>query len=219
MKKTLLSVLAGLTVMGSAFADGPSVEDRKKLCQLLIDKGTHVWVEKTSACIPVNPCKSDDKQIEKAYCPEMIGINNSSKRDEYIKAYAENAFGSTVTEIKEVGKDGEHTYFGVKTSDGGYFAIDHYPEWETAYGHRCCFVLLNAFDTLGFTYGSEEFGYISESFKICNQAYTLDGLRYVATPIDNTKCNKVYQVAKSVWEDLKFTMQQDSGKCEIYCTE
>ncbi len=68
MKKTLLSVLAGLTVMGSAFADGPSVEDRKKLCQLLIDKGTHVWVEKTKACIPVHPCSSEDESIRKAYC-------------------------------------------------------------------------------------------------------------------------------------------------------
>ncbi len=72
MKKTLLSVLAGLTVMGSAFADGPSVEDRKKLCQLLIDKGTHVWVEKTSACIPVHPCSSEDESIRKAYCDKMF---------------------------------------------------------------------------------------------------------------------------------------------------
>ena len=51
MKKTLLSVMAGLTVVGSASA-APTPEERKELCQLLIDKGTHVWVEKTQACIP-----------------------------------------------------------------------------------------------------------------------------------------------------------------------
>ncbi|MCR5193898.1 MAG: hypothetical protein K6B71_00005 [Alphaproteobacteria bacterium] len=84
MKKTLLSVLAGLTVMGSEFADGPSVEDRKKLCQLLIDKGTHVWVEKTKACIPVNPCLSVDEEIKKAYCNTVfadvqVGVGQDRK--------------------------------------------------------------------------------------------------------------------------------------------
>ena len=58
MKKTLLSVLAGLTVVGSAIA-APTPEDRKALCQLLMEKGTHVWVDKSQACIPRNPCGND----------------------------------------------------------------------------------------------------------------------------------------------------------------
>jgi len=65
MKKILLSVIAGLIAIGSASAL-PSPEDRKALCEKHPDK--YVWVAKTQACIPINPCMSDDKKIEKAYC-------------------------------------------------------------------------------------------------------------------------------------------------------
>ena len=68
MKKTLLAVMAGLTVVGAASA-APTPEDRKKLCEMLMEKRTHLWVEKTQACIPLNPCGNDvDPEIRKAYC-------------------------------------------------------------------------------------------------------------------------------------------------------
>ncbi len=137
MKKTLLSVLAGLTVMNVAFADEPSVEDRKKLCQLLIDKGTHVWVEKTSACIPVNPCASEtDININSAYCLEIPIPNQADKRKLVFDKYAEKALKTTVTSIKNLPPDStepDRSYYGVQTADGGYFAA-----FSEAYGYDDC---------------------------------------------------------------------------------
>lgn len=74
MKKTLLSVLAGIAVIGSASAV-PSVGDRKEMCE---KKDGWVWVEKTQACIPVNPCDdSNDKSIIGAYCFPLEGTTES----------------------------------------------------------------------------------------------------------------------------------------------
>ncbi len=130
MKKTLLSVLAGLTVMGSAFADGPSVEDRKKLCQLLIDKGTHVWVEKTKACIPVNPCKSDDVQIKEAYCINDLtfdGVGYHLRLHLYDKSMIDIAVAK-IAERLGTGATSQNlpgNFFAMKTTDGGYYVGEY----------------------------------------------------------------------------------------------
>ncbi|MCR5194489.1 MAG: hypothetical protein K6B71_03125 [Alphaproteobacteria bacterium] len=141
MKKTLLSVLAGLTVMGSAFADGPSVEDRKKLCQLLIDKGTHVWVEKTEACIPINPCHSDDSKIKEAYCiyPYNLYFASGEAVEIFAKKYANNILKTDVAKtnvhdsVKTIEKEkkkgyryaleGGYFYLQMHTTDGGFYSV------------------------------------------------------------------------------------------------
>ncbi len=143
MKKTLLSVLAGLTVMGSAFADGPSVEDRKKLCQLLIDKGTHVWVEKTEACIPVNPCKSDDEQIKKAYCINYLSLQNGASYTGVLHLYDKSAIDITVAKIAErlgTGATSQNLpghFFAIKTTDGGYYAAEYNTKKERNQMRAC----------------------------------------------------------------------------------
>ena len=122
MKKTLLSVLAGLTVIGSASA-APTPEDRKALCDLLIQKGTHVWVEKTSACIPVNPCLSDDEQIKEAYCidTELTSYyevpKGHIKSAEVVNIYAKHqGFDCKVVE-KDIFKESGFTFVPCKGAD------------------------------------------------------------------------------------------------------
>ena len=74
MKKTLLSVLAVVSVMGTASAV-PSAADRKAMCESKPDK--YVWVEKNQACIPVNPCgPMEDSNIKNAYCLQS-GFNGT----------------------------------------------------------------------------------------------------------------------------------------------
>ena len=80
MKKTLLSMLAGLVVIGSASAV-PSPEDRKALCEKQSDK--FVWVEKTQACIPINPCRSTDDKIKEAYCIDDFAGDREGKSWDY----------------------------------------------------------------------------------------------------------------------------------------
>ena len=130
MKKTLLSVLAGIAVVGSASAL-PSLEDRKALCLKHPDK--YVWVEKTEACVPVNPCKSDDINIKSAYCNQsfsMVQLGDWRQGVEVVKAYAEHVLGVEVTTTnKQMRKDAdvsffEQDYLPCKLSDGGYMVFE-----------------------------------------------------------------------------------------------
>lgn len=68
MKKTLLSLIAGLAVINAANAG------IKETCLEHPDK--LVWVEKTQRCIPINPCTSDDEDIRKAYCIDDYFLSN-----------------------------------------------------------------------------------------------------------------------------------------------
>lgn len=63
MNKILLSGLAGLVVINAAIA-APTVEQRRAMCEDFGD----VWVESTEACIPQDPCTSDDETIRNTYC-------------------------------------------------------------------------------------------------------------------------------------------------------
>ncbi len=63
MKKTLLSAIAVSAVIGTANA-APTVEQRRAMCEDFGD----VWVQETEACIPANPCESDDEIIRTTYC-------------------------------------------------------------------------------------------------------------------------------------------------------
>ncbi|MBO4583319.1 MAG: hypothetical protein J5714_04675 [Alphaproteobacteria bacterium] len=67
MKKTLLSVVAGLAVIGSSFAV-PSLDRQREDCE---ENPNFVWVEMTKTCVPVNPCNSDNMEIKRAYCDEV----------------------------------------------------------------------------------------------------------------------------------------------------
>ena len=69
MTKTLLSILVGIVVAGSASAV-PTPDDRRALCERHSDK--YVWVQNTGACVSINPCKSDDYTIKDAYCVDIF---------------------------------------------------------------------------------------------------------------------------------------------------
>ena len=149
MKKTLLSVLAGLTVIGSASAL-PTPEDRKAMCLKHPDK--YVWVEKKLACVPINPCESADKTIKDAYCISIFEFSphNTEVRDMVITRYTENVMRTTVSEIKTLTDNADNIIIAVKTTDGDYYAnksqkypyknqrtcdLDTYPAWAgAAYG-------------------------------------------------------------------------------------
>ncbi|MBO4583280.1 MAG: hypothetical protein J5714_04470 [Alphaproteobacteria bacterium] len=73
MKKTLLSVVAGLAVIGSAVAV-PSLDRQRENCES--DSG-FVWVERTKTCVPVNPCVSDDPEIKRVYCDDITFADTS----------------------------------------------------------------------------------------------------------------------------------------------
>ena len=125
MKKNfLLSVLAGLMVVGSAVAL-PSPEDRKALCEKHPEK--YVWVEKTKACIPINPCLSSDVDIRNAYCISTVLHLNSldhTASDTLLERYIKKVLKQNWTGLGLDNPNGEGKIYGhATTSDGGYFVV------------------------------------------------------------------------------------------------
>lgn len=118
MKKTLLSVLAGLAVIGSANA-APSPADRKALCEKHPEK--YVWVEKDQFCVPINPCRDATGEVKGAYClyaqptlPSDQGLFN-----QIMGRYLETQHKTSLKSAEVL--DGH--YMAVKTTDGGYYVI------------------------------------------------------------------------------------------------
>lgn len=121
MKKTLLSILAMMAVVNAASAL-PTPDDRKALCDKHPDK--YVWVEKTKSCIPINPCKSNDEQIVRSYCPLATDTGIFSKGEKFnlvIERFIQVVFNSTVAHIADLPQD--PSYVAVWTMDGYYFVV------------------------------------------------------------------------------------------------
>ena len=124
MKKTLLSVLAGVMVISSAVAV-PSLDKQKEACEA---EGDFIWVktpEGNETCIPMDPCDPyTDFDVYKMYCVEGLEWpNKGSKLDVLINKYAEKVKKTSVAKIiYDLGRRKNHV--GVKTTDGGYFSVD-----------------------------------------------------------------------------------------------
>lgn len=128
MKKTLLSILATIAVIGSASAV-PSPADRKALCEKHPDE--YVWVEKTEACVPVNPCTPGvNEQIRQTYCltPDALYYLpvDDDLRVRIINRYLANVLDTVIDldEIKKLPNNGYMDAYGFKTIHGGYFAAE-----------------------------------------------------------------------------------------------
>ena len=97
MKKTLLSVLAGITVIGSAAAL-PTPKQRELLCKKRPDK--YLWVPAgDGACVEYNPCMSDSSTDREVYCNKTfsnIRIRNASAADALVDAYTKGKFAMNV---------------------------------------------------------------------------------------------------------------------------
>ena len=103
----------GATICGSAFAI--STDDRQAFCEQYPDK--YVWVEKTQACIPINPCNSTIQSIRDAYCIKAPYLATDPViREGYIK----NVLHKDILKAKILNT---HAY-AYHTSDGGYLYMD-----------------------------------------------------------------------------------------------
>lgn len=143
MNKILLSGLAGLAVINAAVAV-PSPADRRALCEKHPDK--YVWVEKTEACVPINPCESENEDIRYSYCNNGAMPTlpyDSSKRNMILDKYIHNMLGTTISDIIEV----SDTVVGVKTQDGRYIA---FPSGSKVNQSDCMLNLMYAVSIYGY---------------------------------------------------------------------
>lgn len=130
MKKTLLSILAGVVIIGSAFAV-PSADDRQKLCE---KTDGYVWVEKNQACIEKNPCESDNEEIERAYCirpdfrvpdpSKLPKVSDSKFTSLVLRKYFQNMMNTDIYTLLPLSSLDDEGYVAVITTDKGYYVVD-----------------------------------------------------------------------------------------------
>ena len=128
MKKTLLSVIAVLAVINVANAG------IKETCLEHPDK--LVWVEKTQRCVPINPCKSDDREIVNAYCDyffEYSDMKDNIKREKLIKKYlgTDNIYASILESYAD-GYGFEQGWLAVHYN--GYYKVFPYGNETESFG-------------------------------------------------------------------------------------
>ena len=179
MKKTLLSVLAVVSVMGAASAV-PSAADRKAMCESKPDK--YVWVEKNQACVPVNPCTSSNDDMKAAYCDRTfkdIQMWDGARTIATVylsrvrKVRGDFDYEHSTTGVKYYGQD----YLAYKTSDGGY-------------------IVLEFDDTSDFVDSSED--YIKAACLAYGQTPTKDGC--VLETADRVLCSSIAELASRVYD-------------------
>lgn len=75
---------------------------------------------KTLACVPINPCESNDDTIRDAYCfNEIILPSDTEKRNMIIDMYLNKVRKTAISEVIEVSSN----VVGIKINDGGYIAF------------------------------------------------------------------------------------------------
>ncbi|MCR4918074.1 MAG: hypothetical protein K5912_03985 [Alphaproteobacteria bacterium] len=227
MKKTLLSALAGLAVIGSASAI-PTPGDVKKNCESLIAKGTHVWVEKTQECVPIDPCEEpDDSYYSNKYCAAWLSLPNEETIRLWIDRYTQNVLKTKPKKIELARDPNKLKYsvtfvdFRVKTEDGGYFEIS--TKYDKNKKNEGCSSALRAAirayiipessytGSKGFYYG---YGSESEPSATGKERYT------VRTPSKKI-CQDIIDFSDLLagsTQGLRITNYTDTNNCEIECS-
>ena len=204
MKKTLLSVAAGLAVVGAANAG------IKETCLEHPDK--LVWVEKTQRCIPINPCKSDDKEIHDAYCVDW-GFCAPVVTDKQLKLWLSKWIRSDVIEIKRLGlnENGAETV-GAKTADGYYFAYWCAAEDERDWG--CALVA----DKVAEAYNHDTARYYlsAEDKQIVEQGGMIDNQNKYIYAENEAKCVEIKEFAEALFEQ-QYDVKYEDNKCIFLC--
>ena len=194
MKKTLLSMTAAVAVIGAANAG------IKETCLKHPDK--LMWVEKTEACVPINPCKSDNTAIKEAYCNTAfkdIQLGNwrqgATVVEEYVRSYL--GISATIKELKDHGVETSlfgQDYVRAVLSDGGYMVFE--------------------FDDLSDIAGGDKYDGAAEAACLIYGGRYMSRLRAVGTglycrDISESGCNAVTELASKILGDVLFTGKYD----------
>ena len=205
MKRILLSFGVMMALVGSACAV-PSANDRKALCEKQSDK--FIWVEKTQACIPINPCLSDVQEIKNAYCVnlpvlpdtmagQLLIINN------YVKHVLKTDIDSGVRVQDADLEAGSIGYVGFKTKDGGYIAA--------AYGSKELYT--DDYDKRGYLaiiWGFESYGYPKDQLSFDDKSIS----HAVA---DEYECYGIVDTASGL-SGINLKEKYQSGVCTVSYT-
>lgn len=208
MKKTLLSILTGLMVIGLAVA-APTPDDRRALCEKHPEK--YVWVEKDQFCAPINPCESDNAEIKEAYClafPMLpkFWVKSLSIVDIYVKNVLHTKLSDMALQfiqpgvgfvpLSEVQHEDKTGYIGFKTVDGGYFVM---PWGEQVLDGNDAMVSRSRSAVM---YAFAAYGYLN----------TIDGITSISADVPNEQgCIDIQNLSDLLGGWAKY--RYESGKC------
>ena len=196
MKKTLWSMVAGLAVIGSAFAV-PSLDTQRTRCD---DDPEHfVWVERTQACVPLNPCLSDMQEIVRGYCSGYYLPADISQQDFVIDKMLKS-WGTSLFAKKDLG-DG---YIALITYDGRY-SVHHIIDSEHDFPK-----------TLALKRAFEAYGYESELESWFEDDEEYHGNYDVASVKSSEECEDIKNFAVMLNEKSVEKWEYKNGKCRLY---
>ena len=214
MKNVLLSALAGLAVINAASA-APSVEQRKEMCEKHPDK--YVWVEKNSACIPINPCASTNESIKSSYCDEVTFADVrlpllAAANVVALREYFTNP-GSEKANEKFSYLDSAHNYMYYNNREKGTYMVYKFGA-DLDGGEKSAMEELRAIclalDGIGTTYYNDA-GFASID---CDTAVTADLLQVLTT--HGVKQQSDYVVTISFTDKGLYGMTQCYGYTDCY---
>ena len=198
--KNALSFIFGILVCSSAVAD-PTADDRRELCRLLEEKGTHVWVAKNTACIPINACSSDSSDVKDAYC-DYTFFDYYFENVEDAKKVASDIYKRyrkyTLTKFITTDWD-EKQILGAETSEGGYITLQF---GSKKYGNNTKSLIETSCMVNGGWIGS---GYFSGKEYICK----------CETITDMEKCSSTAIYAAFLAKNPVVATIDDNGVCVL----
>ena len=208
MKKTLLSAVASLAVIGSACAAGPDTCNPDK----------YVWVEKDELCIPKNPCKSKSDVIRNAYCITVfdgLQLPWETAGEWLAEAYIKNVLNTTGSYQNNLGRNATthlwgNDYMDYKLYNGGYVVFEFDDLMDESAG-------ATASHPLGFSVNGS-----LKKFRADNAikgAFLAFGYSDSTVVQDEALCKKIASLATDVFSvtyDEIFRYEMRNGVCEIY---
>jgi hypothetical protein len=234
MKKTLLSIIAGLAVVSSVGA-APDASRKREICEKHPEK--YVWVEKDEFCAPINPCESKDETIRKAYCVSFGSGNTAfySKTPEGLemlgRKYAETVLRQVVDSIVRIRDhirlNDDVAAMGFKTSDGGYFAFMGGPIFDNDADTFCKWTVVDAVNAHGGngTYIDDVIEEdkssgihtisITQFYRISSD--TCQRIRDFAQNLINVELHNTNDGSGPFYLEVENTYDFDTSKCALKC--
>lgn len=197
-KNLICNALFLMTVCSSAFA--VSADDRQTFCESHPDK--YVWVEGTEACVPINPCLSDNEAIRKRYCVRLFAIGKLSddKMNLVFDRYSKEALEGTHIDVKKLDEYEGGVYYSIKSSTGAYLVTEASKGADLNWS-----IANNAFFAYGTSgtwdpYGEEKYGIDKPVF------YSFESL-------DEEKCRDIADFASLLADEMVEYKLSSDQKC------
>ncbi|MCR4917785.1 MAG: hypothetical protein K5912_02450 [Alphaproteobacteria bacterium] len=206
--KLFLSALCALSFVSGAVAL-PTPDNARENCRELEIAGTHVWSEKSSICLSINPCMNtrEETNFSIDHCKLIFSDNrffNADVAERLVAGYLKKVKKQEVKEAITTVWDADRV-LGVKTTDGEYFGFMFRSGYETDERN-------SILDATCVVFGKKQ----------VNPSTDVNGnkLVYCAEVKKQQICDEMAEFARNVaGVEIIGRLQQDENTCELMYAE